>query len=99
MEILTKKCEGECGLEKVLSEFGIDKYTKDGYRSKCKECRKIPKEVLEKGYKRCTGECGEIKPSFEFHNRNTNIGIVSRCKKCLSTAKPKEILPEGFKRC
>lgn len=34
---MSKVCNG-CGVDKVLSEFYTHKYTKDGYRPKCKVC-------------------------------------------------------------
>jgi hypothetical protein len=34
-----KKCSN-CNIEKIITEFHKHKYSKGGYRSKCKECRK-----------------------------------------------------------
>lgn len=45
-------------------------------------------------------KCGIEKEDSEFHiARGNTKGISNTCKKCLSTAKPKEKLPDGFKRC
>ncbi|PCI28781.1 hypothetical protein COB55_03400 [Candidatus Wolfebacteria bacterium] len=47
----------------------------------------------------CTG-CDEEKELLEYHiSKKGKYGRSSKCKKCCSVAKPKEILPEGFKRC
>lgn len=37
---MTKKCNGECQQEKDISEFSKDKFSKDGYLFRCKECNK-----------------------------------------------------------
>lgn len=39
--LMERKICTKCGKEKVISEFVKDKYTKSGYTSDCKECRKV----------------------------------------------------------
>ena len=40
MELKIKYCP-KCNTEKTISEFYVDKHTKDGYASCCKECRAL----------------------------------------------------------
>jgi len=45
-----KKCS-KCGVEKNVCEFHKSKYFKDGYKSTCKECRKLIEKPYNKKYK------------------------------------------------
>lgn len=76
-----KKCI-KCGIVKDESEFHKHKATKDGYRSKCKKCRKIIeiKEVLPEGVKRCS-KCQIIKDNAEFQIKRR------QCNSCLRELK------------
>jgi len=47
---MLKAC-GRCGIEKELSAFNKDKYTKTGLRSQCKSCMKMERKRLSKYYK------------------------------------------------
>ena len=85
----TKICKGKnsCGLEKPLSEFYKDKYATYGVKSKCKKCVKESKneikEIFPEGYKRCIGECKDIKLLSEFpKHRNMKDGRENECKEC-----------------
>lgn len=42
---------GRCFLEKPLSEFNKDKYSKSGYRSQCKDCMKAERKRLKSYYR------------------------------------------------
>lgn len=51
--------------------------------------------------KKCN-RCGKeypATPEFFQRNRAARDGLINQCKSCTSTAKPKEIIPEGHKRC
>ncbi len=83
MKIKSKICS-KCKKLKDLKEFHKAKINKIGYRSDCKECRKIKSKyyLKDNNYKICKG-CKEIKLKTEFHvNRGRNDGYHSRCKKC-----------------
>lgn len=38
-------------------------------------------------------------PEYFQRNRGMRDGLLLHCKSCCSTAKPKEIIPDGFKKC
>jgi hypothetical protein len=63
---MSKKCKGECGKIKEITEFGKDKYRKDGYRSKCKKCK-------NKNVSKCKNEkCNKI-PNYNYESENVGI--------------------------
>ena len=87
-----KKCR-QCGALKKSDAFSINRATKDGRCTKCKECTKailwakkglpvpVP-EILPQGLKRCT-KCKEVKKVNVFGNfKTTPDGKAPRCKKC-----------------
>jgi len=93
----TKRCY-ICGETKPLTEFSRDKYQKDGYSRKCRECNRIyqrkkyneaKKEKLKQKYgadykKRC-GYCQQVKPAKDFHKRKSAIdGLQMYCKTCMA---------------
>ena len=98
-KIKERKCSGECGEIKSLSEFYKCKSGTYGYTSKCKKCilkLTFPKD-LPLDCKKCT-KCNEVKPLDEFWvSTKGRFGRASRCQTC--SLKPKETLSEGLKRC
>ena len=88
-----KTC-GDCRLQKRLIEFTIHKESKDRLSKHCRSCQKQRRRRLyernrmrlaEKslsGSKRCR-QCGETKPTQEFHRNYANIeGLHNLCKTC-----------------
>lgn len=87
-----------CGLMKPRSEFAIDRKSRAGRRSWCKECvneQGRPYERLRKKYAPATegvqpcGECGEVKHATEFDAGSHNpprppylSGRYHTCKAC-----------------
>lgn len=67
-----------------------------------------PKPELPEGFRRCS-KCKEIKPESLFYkDSNSKTGYQHKCKVCSNIArkqrnqkylKPKEVLPDGFKKC
>jgi hypothetical protein len=104
----TKQCT-KCGRVLPLPEFNRRQRGKFGRSAQCKECynkqrRKRVPETLPEGFKRCS-KCKEVKPYSEFHRAaSSKDGYRSNCKQCVIEATgraytPKEIVPEGLKRC
>ena len=73
----TKKCNGECGKKKPISEFYENKQTKDGFFSSCKGCvskqkmatRKTKRGLLAKiydGQNLTSKRRGDPPPSYSF---------------------------------
>lgn len=48
MSIMEKKICSRCKIEKFLSDFQKNKYSKDGHRSECSDCSKISKKSIPK---------------------------------------------------
>jgi hypothetical protein len=105
-----KQCR-VCGLIRPLWEFNRSSKAKDGYDSRCKQCKTEqdgrvykPKPPVPEGFKRCS-KCNEVRPLEEFYlAASSKDGYRSDCKFCVATSagwthKPKEKLPEGLKRC
>lgn len=89
--IIEKLCS-KCNITKHISEFGLDKYSIDGYHCICKKCvntnsRKhviIYDNVVHdiRDTKRCY-KCKKIKNIHEFHlNKYCKDGHRSECKSC-----------------
>ena len=89
----SKKCR-DCRLQKPLMEFTIHKDTKDRLSNHCRLCQKQRRRqsyernrsrLAEKsltGTKQCR-ECGETKPTQEFHRNYANLeGLHNLCKTC-----------------
>jgi hypothetical protein len=81
-----KKCR-ICNLEKIIEEFGFDKYEKDGRNSRCRKCiSEIKKQknvvALIEGYKSCM-HCKLNKHFKDFCKNRTNYdGLHVWCKDC-----------------
>lgn len=78
----------QCKKEKPVSDFGKDKYRKDGLSYRCKECAKkssktyYRKKVKRPTHKTCT-KCGMTKPMDSFSNaKNGKWGHSAQCKEC-----------------
>lgn len=86
---MNKVCT-KCGIEKDISEFGVDKRTREGILHRCRTCvygKERKKRVLEDtsdGYKTCTA-CKLRHPlSQYFINTSQRSGLFSRCKTCIA---------------
>ena len=92
--LLESKTCRDCRLQKLLIEFTIHKDTKDQLSNHCRSCQKQRRRqsyernrtrLAEKsltGTKRCR-QCGEIKPTQEFHRNYANLeGLHNLCKTC-----------------
>jgi hypothetical protein len=56
--------------------------------------------VVERGGKRCSGQCGAIKPQSEFNKRlQSKDGTTQMCKACIKTRQLKSRLARGAKSC
>jgi len=88
--VIEKHCS-TCDIIKSISEFNIDRYTKDGYSTTCKSCtnkrphnRIIYNNVTHNldETKQCC-RCKEIKNINEFYpNNRCKDGLASKCKIC-----------------
>lgn len=89
----SKTCR-DCGLQKPLLEFTVHKESKDRLSNHCRSCQKKRRrqsyernrtrlaEKLLTGTKRCR-QCGETKPTQEFHRNYANLeGLHNLCKTC-----------------
>ena len=89
----SKTCR-DCRLRKPLIEFTIHKESKDRLSNHCRTCQKKRRRqsyernrlrLAEKsliGTKRCR-QCGETKPTQEFHRNYANLeGLHNLCKTC-----------------
>lgn len=90
----------KCGRELPLENFVKDRWSKDGFKSICKECRrekmkearveregKDPYAELKKQgiFTKTCSVCGLEKPVDEFQkNINSLDGLLSQCKSCAS---------------
>ena len=92
--VLESKTCRDCRLQKPLIEFTIHKDTKDQLSNHCRSCQKQRRRqsyernrtrLAEKtliGSKRCR-QCGETKPTKEFHRNYANLeGLHNLCKTC-----------------
>ena len=71
----TKICS-KCNVEKNLSDFGKDKYSKDSYTSACKTCRNKQRQSWAKRNPdkvRATIERRKIKPGYHKHHAEYNV--------------------------
>lgn len=87
-----KKCK-QCGVEKLLSEFNIDRTSKFGKNTKCKECCKIkkPLDILPEGFKRCFS-CKDVLGFENFiKDAQKPDGHRPNCKKCNWIKKHKKL--------
>ncbi len=91
-----KQCT-KCGVEKNLEEFHKRKDTKDGRKSRCRDCMNVsskkyrednPEKFIKhyeyepNAIKKCT-VCREEKLASEFpKNKNAKYGVAGRCKAC-----------------
>ena len=79
---MTKVCT-KCKIEKSIDEF--HRCTRDGYQSRCKQCRSIkkPNPLADRGLRQCT-LCKEIKVlKTDFYERKKGSGLYkSQCKPC-----------------
>lgn len=95
-----KKCS-KCKEWKPISSFIKDRYTKDGFRFRCNDCRKIEydkkhpyvkhRSIREKevGFKFCS-KCKNEKPKNDFYRtKNTKDGLQVWCKDCCDDYKRK----------
>ena len=73
-EVNSKKCI-KCGEVKPYSEFHKKSGSSDGYRSKCKECRKIPSQQYYQKNK------DKIKKRTTEYNRNNRGKHRTSCRK------------------
>jgi hypothetical protein len=94
-EIVQTKMCSRCKIDKFISEFGKDKYQKDGLNIYCKQCikdNKLPKKHIEVEYKTCT-MCNQKKHKSEFNkDKNRVDGLYPYCKLCKKIASSKEII-------
>lgn len=59
--IRTKKCKGECGLEKTVENFHKETASSDGYRNRCKSCLKAKRAEFEiSGVYKVTAPDGKV---------------------------------------
>lgn len=93
MSNVTKIC-CKCGQEKPVSDFHKWKWSKDGYKPRCKDCRSImspekkieeeeKKRLLDSGLKKCP-RCKEIRSIDEFPVTKIDgkTKLWGACKKC-----------------
>ncbi len=76
MKIISKKCT-KCDEVKIVSEFGLDKHRKDGFKCSCKECIKEVRKVYLKKNKE---KIAEKKKIYDQENR---CRFAERVKKYL----------------
>lgn len=95
-----------CFIKKDLNLFSKNKLTKDGYKSRCKDCVNKYTREYYKNYKfnetnlinkQCF-TCKKIKSVENFYKRKNKIGINSNCKKCDSKYKKELIKNNPIKR-
>lgn len=87
-----KRC-GRCKLEKAVTEFNLDKRSKDGFQSYCKACHKAHHKayrdeikaspaLIHRTSKVCL-DCGLEKPRSQFGVKNNSKDKMnSYCKPC-----------------
>lgn len=88
-QIITKRGQECIGCRKILPwiAFTKDRSRKNGYRTRCKECKKKTKGtkrffVMNEEGRECT-ICGIFKPWNDFHvHKNTRYGYRGQCKDC-----------------
>src|SRR5688572_14616741 len=91
MEV-SKVCS-KCKLEKRLTEFYKDKYSKSGYYSSCKTCKNIKAKELRQKYsrleireekdKKVCSRCKKEKTIQEYvKHRSCKDGFDGECKEC-----------------
>ena len=70
----------ECNKWKARSEFGIDRYKRDGLKMRCKDCDKTYNAILRKKYKKGKN----IRTNLKFEQRHRIIdGLKEKlCSKC-----------------
>jgi hypothetical protein len=87
-----KKCRGECGKIKPVSEYYSNNNAADGMCSSCKQCYRDRLEEKAKlitvpEYKRCGGECAQVKQAAEFYSAlSSPDGLSYSCRKCTNAA-------------
>jgi hypothetical protein len=75
----------KCNVEKLVSEYAVDKQKSDGLCSSCKECGNKPVEVTESVEEKCCVRCHNVKAISEFGNSiKTKDGHSNVCKDCLN---------------
>jgi hypothetical protein len=91
----SKKCNGPCGEEKDLEEFGINKIGKYGRRNICKKClngrsrdewkekvtREMPEDV-QKGKKKCSGCKKKVKKKYFEIDKTNDDFLRKHCINC-----------------
>ncbi len=68
---ITNRICPKCKQEKTLTEYYSDKSKKSGYKSECKDCRKIYYETIKTKNLKCF-KCKETKAFTEFYKKNSN---------------------------
>lgn len=91
----THKVCTRCKIEQPLAAFYRHRRSKDGHRTRCRECESAQQverrarlsnradhEIDYPAEKRCL-YCGETKPASDFHKDRRNLdGLNDRCKLC-----------------
>jgi hypothetical protein len=86
-----KKCTGECGQEKFLTEFSKSRTGRLGYNNHCNDCRKLDRRKglnnapKTEGTKICNGNfCkGKEHPKTSFNkDKYASDGLQSICRDC-----------------
>jgi hypothetical protein len=87
-----KKCSG-CKVEKAVTEFNLDKQSKDGFQAYCKACHKAHHKAYREAIKaekatvyvtsKVCLDCGLEKPRSQFGvKNNVKDKLNSYCKPC-----------------
>ena len=79
-----KKICTKCGVEKLLSDFNKHKYSKDGFKSQCRECTRIDNKIYKQNLRKTLTEvtcrnCGITKPISEYYN--SSFTMCGECQK------------------
>lgn len=83
-----KTCS-KCNVEKLISEYAVDKQKSDGLCSSCKKCDNKPVEVTEVIEEKCCVRCKKVKAISEFGlSIKTKDGHSNTCKDCVN--KPRD---------
>jgi hypothetical protein len=91
MENRMKTCR-KCGESKPLSQYSLNKNSKDGKQSACKPCaaaaakasyqKRKSRKIVEVEFKNCS-VCNDVKNASEFYKRRASPdGLASYCKAC-----------------
>jgi hypothetical protein len=86
----TSKICTKCEEEKIISEFYINKKSKDGHTARCIKCMCRKKILpLEDTTSKICNTCNIRKKLIEFSKGDCKLGVRNRCKECEKPLKKK----------